>query len=133
MRIDYEIIKRYLKVFQENERHLINTIELFDRLEYDSDNQKDCQEAYHYLHQLNDQELIDCIHDKEELGFILLGNGGINLRVTDFRLTHLGHQTYEAMNSSKIWSKINGMISKLGDSGLKQIPTLAVKMIMENI
>ena len=133
MGIDYETIKKYLKVFQENEKSLINTIELFSGLEYDTDNQKDRQEAYHYLYLLNDQKLIECTGDKKRLGFTLWGSGAIGLRITYFRLTYLGHQTFEAMNSSKIWSKINGVILKLGASGLKQIPALAIKMIMENV
>jgi hypothetical protein len=131
MKIDYEIIKKYLTVFHGHEKPLINTRELFDKLNFDLNNQRDVQEAYHYINLLNDQNLIECVNGQENIGFILLANGLINVRISNYRLTHFGHQTYEAMNSSIIWKKINGALKKLGESGIKQIPTLALKLLTE--
>jgi len=103
-------------------------------MNYDSNLDSDLHEASFYMNLLNDQAIVECIHPNvENMGFSLTGNGNLILRVTHFRITYLGHQTYEAMNHSKIWSKINSAILKLGDAGIKQIPALGIKMITDNI
>jgi hypothetical protein len=46
-------------------------------------------------------------------------------------LTMEGHRTLEAMRSDTIWNTIKGKTKFLGEEGLKQIPALALKMLLE--
>jgi len=135
MKIDFEQIKRYLEVFESSELPVINTVDIFKNLGYNARNKKDCQQVIFYLQLLKDQELIECVsdndNDKENLGFSYTGNQEIIINILYFRLTILGHQSLESMNNSTIWDKIKNPINKLGIEGLKQIPSLAIKLFID--
>lgn len=132
MRVEYDKIKKYLEIFVASEKPHVNTCELLDKLNYDSNSNSDLLELTFYMNLLNDQGIIECLHPHvENLGLTSTNTGKVILRVTNFRMTFLGHQTYEAMNQNKIWTSINSALLKLGDAGLKQIPALATKLILE--
>lgn len=133
MKIDYEKIKLFLEAIETSELPVISTIDIFTSLDYNIENNEDSKNVIFYLQILKDQGLIDCVSDNEldrvNLGFSFFSNGGILIKPLNFRLTIHGHQTLESMNNNGIWEKIKGPLGKLGIEGLKQIPSLAIKLI----
>jgi len=136
MKIDYEKIKIFLEAVESSDLPVINTIRIFKYLDYDIENDEDSKNVMFYLRLLKDQGLIECVSDNEldrdNMGFSFLGNGGIVIKSLNFRLTINGHQALESMNNSKIWGKIKEPLGKLGIEGLKQIPSLAIKLLLYN-
>lgn len=133
MKIDYEKIKSYLNTFLECERPMINTLDLMLKLDLDKDNQDEFNQFWYYLNLLNDTNYIDCIGDKENnLGISFSANGEPIVSVINFRLTLSGNQALEVMRTNKIWSKIKDNLKVLGVEGLKQIPSLAIRLIENN-
>lgn len=132
MKIDYEQIKRFLSAFESSETPLFNTINIFTTLGYNEKNNEDSKQVLFYMNLLKDQGLIECISnnnaDKDNLGFSYSGNQ-IDIKILNFRLTILGHQTLESMSNNKLWDKIKGPLSKLGIESLKQIPSLAIQLL----
>jgi len=47
------------------------------------------------------------------------------------RLSSEGHRVLDAMRNDTIWSKIKGAATTLGKEGLKQIPGLAIKLLLQ--
>ena len=133
MILDYDKIKLFLKIFIEDENPFLNTVEIFSKLNYNISNDIETKEVWHYLKLLSEQKLIECIEDKENLGFSFLGNGRIVCNVKKFRITNSGYQTYEIITTNKIWNKIKTPLKTLGVESLKQIPSLAIKIITESI
>lgn len=132
MKIDYEIIKNILLIFEGSQTPRLNTIEIFEKLNYNENKTEDFNIIYLYFNLLKDQELIECINDnKGNLGFEFTGRGEPIIQIKHFRLTVFGYQTLEAMNQNKVWEKIKGHLKILGVESLKQIPTLALKIITE--
>lgn len=131
MHLDYDKIKLFLDVFIEDEKPFLNTSEIFLKLNYNSDLDKDRKEIWHYLKILSEQDLIECIDDKEKLGFSFLGNGAIIYSIKKFRITNTGYQIYESISANKIWNKIKNPLKTLGVESLKQIPSLAIKILTE--
>ena len=111
----------------------MNTSEIFSKLNYDNDKASERKEVWHYLKLLSEQKLIECIDDKENLGFFFLGNGTIVCGIKKFRITNVGYQTYESITTNMIWNKIKTPLKTLGIESLKQIPSLAIKIITESI
>jgi len=133
MTLDYDKIKTFLGAFIEDEKPFLNTSEVFTKLNYNIGNDSEMKEVWHYLKLLSEQKLIECIDDKENLGFSFLGNGQITCGIKKFRITNTGYQTYETITTSIIWNKIKTPLKTLGVESLKQIPSLAIKIITENI
>ena len=133
MILDYDKIKLFLKIFIEDENPFLNTVEIFSKLNYNISNDIETKDVWHYLKLLSEQKLIECIEDKENLGFSFLGNGRIVCNVKKFRITNSGYQTYEIITTNKIWNKIKTPLKTLGVESLKQIPSLAIKIITESI
>lgn len=132
MKVDYEKIKEILIVFEESNRPIISTLEIFTLLNYDDDNQEDFDIVWHYLKLLREQDLIECLNDRENnLGISFSGNGEPIVSVKNFRLTIIGHQTLETMKTHKTWKKVKKGLNTMGIESLKKIPTLAIKMISE--
>ncbi|PXY38742.1 hypothetical protein DMB65_21245 [Flavobacterium cheongpyeongense] len=133
MILDYDKIKLFLKIFIEDENPFLNTVEIFSKLNYNINNDIETKEVWHYLKLLSEQKLIECIEDKENLGFSFLGNGRIVCSVKKIRITNSGYQTYEIITTNKIWNKIKTPLKTFGVESLKQIPSLAIKIITESI
>ena len=132
MKLDYDIIKVYLKGFRDTEKRTLNTLEVFTTLNYDYNDMTDFNLVWHYLKLLNDQSLIECIGDNNgDLGISFTGSGEPIISVKHFRLTMSGHQALEAMDNNKVWEKIKSGVEKIGIAGLKQIPGLAIKLLTE--
>ncbi|WP_417874122.1 DUF2513 domain-containing protein [Xanthomarina gelatinilytica] len=132
MKVDYEKIKEILIVFEENNKPTINTLGLFSTLNYDTNNQEDFDIVWHYLKLLREQDLIECLNDSENnLGISFTGSGQPIISVKNFRLTIIGHQTLETMKTNKAWEKVKDGLKTIGIHSLKNIPTLAIKMISE--
>ena len=91
MILDYDKIKLFLKIFIEDENPFLNTVEIFSKLNYNINNDIETKEVWHYLKLLSEQKLIECIEDKENLGFSFLGNGRIVCSVKKFRITNSGY------------------------------------------
>jgi|GEM_PF-3402911 len=49
------------------------------------------------------------------------------------RLSAEGHRVLEAMKNDTLWNKIKGTAMEAGVNSIKQIPSLAVSMILRNI
>ena len=49
-----------------------------------------------------------------------------------FSLTYAGHQLLESMRTETIWNKVKSTANSLGIEGLKQIPALAISLLLEN-
>lgn len=134
MKIDFEQIKRYLEVIESSDLPVINTVNLFRNLGYDARKNEDCHQVIFYMQLLKDQGLIECVsendNDKQNLGFSYTGNSEVIINILNFRLTILGHQSLESINNDTIWDKIKNPIAKLGVEGLKQIPSLAIKLLL---
>lgn len=47
-------------------------------------------------------------------------------------LTFVGHQAIDAMRNNTIWGKIKSKAQELGVEGLKQIPALAIQLLVIN-
>jgi hypothetical protein len=133
MNLDYDKIKSFLNAFIEDEKPFLNTLEIFTNLTYDIEKDSDRQEVWHYLKLLSEQNLIECFDDKENLGFYYLGNGTIRCGIKKFRITTTGYQTYESITSNIVWEKVKKQLKTLGIESLKQIPSLAIKIITESI
>lgn len=131
MNLDYDKIKLFLNIFIEDEKPFLNTTEIFTKLNYNADKDNERKEVWHYLKLLSEQNLIECLDDKENLGFSFLGNGAIIYGIKKFRITNTGYQTYESINTNVIWNKIKTPLKTLGVESLKQIPSLAIKMMTE--
>jgi hypothetical protein len=132
MKIDFEKIKEILIVFEESNKPTINTLGIFTALNYDSNNQEDVGIVWHYLKLLSEQGLIECLNDSNNnLGISFTGNGQPIISVNNFRLTIIGHQALETMKTNKAWKKVKDVLKKIGIHNLKNIPTLAIKMISE--
>lgn len=133
MKIDYDKIKIFLNIFIEEEKPYINTKDIFLRLGYDVKNDKEANEVWHYLKLLNDENLIECLGGNLDLGFTLNGNGSISIGIKNFRITSKGYQTFEIITTSKVWEKLKKSAKELGIESIKQIPSLAIKIITENL
>ncbi len=135
MKIEYDQIKRYLEVLESSELPVINTINIFKGLELNENKLEDCNHAIFYLNLLKDQDLLECVSDndldKENLGFSYTGNSDVIINILNFRLTILGHQTLESLRNKQIWNKVKEPLSKLGIEGLKQIPALALNLLIQ--
>jgi len=131
MKLDYDKIKSFLTLLGDAHKPVLNTKEIFSELEYNVENDDHANEVFYYLNLLNDQGLIDCLKDKNnDLGFQFLGHGELLIITKNFRLTMQGHQTLEAMSENKVWKRIKEPLKNLGIGGLKQIPALALKLIL---
>jgi hypothetical protein len=117
MKIDIEIVKNYLTVFQEYNSPVISTYELFKQLELDFQKKDDIKTLYFYLKILFDQDLIDIesskAEDKQTLGFSFSHSGNVILLSRYFRLTNEGHKTLEIMQQSKIWNLLKPNLAQL--------------------
>ena len=133
MTLDYDKIKSYLNIFIDDEKPFLSTSEIFTKLNYNSDSDSQSKEVWHYLKLLSEQKLIECIDNTENLGFSFLGNGAIVYGIKKFRITNTGYQTYETITTNIIWNKIKTPLKTLGVESLKQIPSLAIKIITESI
>lgn len=131
MTLDYDKIKLFLKIFIEDEKPFLNTSEIFSKLNYNLNLDKETKEVWHYLKLLSEQKLIECIDVNDNLGFSFLGNGEIMLSIKKFRITTTGYQTYETISSNVIWSKLKSQLKILGVESLREIPSLAIKLITE--
>jgi hypothetical protein len=130
MKIDYDSLQSYLNALENNGQPTMNTQKLFEELNVDIDNDEACKQAWFYLKLLGEQDLIECIgDDSRNFGFSFTGDGGVIISIRDFRLTILGHQILESMNNETLWTKIKEPLKKIGVEGLKQIPSLAIKLI----
>jgi len=136
MKIDFNQIERILKVFEEHEYSVITSKQLFDKLELNDKEKSDCEYFSFYMHLLKDQGFIECLStnptDKDNFGITYTGNGHFCLKILNFRLTSLGHQTLESMENKEIWGKIKERINMLGIEGLKQIPSLAINVLSKS-
>lgn len=132
MELDYDKIKTFLSVLRGSAQPTLNTLEIFQLLRYDHNEKNDFNLVWHYLKLLNDQNLIECLGDKNgDLGISFTGSGEPIISVKSFRLTMNGHQTLEAMSNNKIWTKVKVVLETMGIAGLKKIPGLALKLLME--
>lgn len=133
MKIDFNQIERILKVFEEHEYSAITSKQLFDKLELNDKEKNDCEYFSFYMQLLKDQGLIECLStnptDKDNFGITYTGNGQFCLKILNFRLTSLGHQTLESLENKEIWEKIKERVNMLGIEGLKQIPSLAINLL----
>jgi|GEM_PF-3598588 len=133
MKIDIEIVKNYLTIFQEHDSPVISTLEIIKKLGLNNQLSSDIKLVYFYLKILYDQDLIDIestrFEDRQNLGFTF-GNGDIVfLSSRNFRLTNEGHKTLEIMLKSKIWNFTKTQLETIGVESLKQIPTIALAFI----
>lgn len=48
-------------------------------------------------------------------------------------LTMQGHQTLESMRNDTLWNKLKDIVLQAGVGGLKQIPSLAIKLLISGI
>lgn len=133
MKIDIEVVKNYLTVFQEYDSPVISTYELFKLLELNYQKKEDIKILYHYLKILFDQDLVDIestkAEDKQTLGFSFSHSGTVILVSRQFRLTNEGHKTLEIMQQSKIWNFTKSQLGTIGIESIKQIPTIALSFI----
>jgi hypothetical protein len=132
MKIDYDKIKEFLQIFEDSKEPTINTLKIFEKLKYSDKNDEDSKQVWFYLKLLNDQGLLECLNQdsdkKETLGFSYFGNGQIHMIILNFRLTMQGYQTLESMTNQNIWNKLKVPLTQIGIEGLKQIPSLAIKI-----
>lgn len=137
MKIDIEVVKNYLTVFQEYDSPVISTYELFKLLGLDYQKNDDIKVLYHYLKILFDQDLIDIestkAEDKQTLGFSFSHSGRVILLSRQFRLTNEGHKTLEIMQQSKIWNFTKSQLGTIGVESIKQIPTIALAFIKDQL
>ena len=133
MKIDIEVVKNYLTVFQKYDSPVISSLEIFKQLGLNHQLNQDIKLVYHYLKILFDQDLIDIEsikpEDRQTLGFTFGHGGTIFLNVRNFRLTNDGHKTLEVMLQPKIWNFTKSQLRTIGVESLKQIPTLALAFI----
>lgn len=135
MKIGYDQIKKFLNSFESSDLPVISTINLFQKLNYSMNELEDCNLVIFYLNLLKDQGLIECVSDnpddKNNLGFSYTSNSQVIISNLNFRLTILGHQALESMANNHIWNKIKEPLKKLSMDSLKQIPSLAIKLLIE--
>ena len=76
---------------------------------------------------------LQVLHDDRLVAIVTMGPGRTysvpGLIMID-RLSAEGHRVLDAMRSDTIWSKIKDAAKGLGKEGLKQIPGLAIKLLM---
>jgi hypothetical protein len=134
MKLDYECLK---KLLQHTESHCdgFNSTDLTFNLEK-SDEAKN---AYHYKLAV-EQNLIQGTITEEGAGksenygaFVTLGAGQtVSVEVSVSGLTMQGHQLLDAMRNDSIWKRIKDQSKMLGVEGLKQIPGLAIKLLLSS-
>jgi hypothetical protein len=129
MKLDYDILENYLVTIRDFEKPFINTKELFEILGYSFDSQENNQIAYHYLHLLCDEALIEVIGKYKTIQSNITGHGTIHLNIQNLRLTALGHKSVEAMTNNKFWLKLKKPLNELGISGIKLIPALSIELL----
>ncbi len=137
MNLDYIVLKEYLNFFRNSNKPILTLGDLFNLKGFDNYNEISDHiqnEAYHYLHLMKDEGLIECISDNVDiqlnLGFTPTSNFTewlINVS-TAYRLTSLGYKVVEAMSNNMIWNKIKTSIKTIGIEGVKQIPSLALAL-----
>jgi len=133
MKVDYDEIKKYLTVLSDSDNPMLNTFEFMKSLGLNYDDDKDVKLFWHNLNLINDANYIECIEDKEnDLGISFTTTGTPIVRIKSFRLKLNGNQALEAMNLNNVWLKIKDNLKVLGVAGLKQIPSLAIKLIESN-
>jgi hypothetical protein len=131
MEIDYDTLQSFLSAIQESGKPTLNTMQILEKVDLDSNNSDDGNKAWFYLKLLADQDLIECVGGDENLGFAFTGGGEPMISIKSFRLTLSGHQILESMANETIWSNIKEPIKKAGIEGLKQMPGLAIKFLAE--
>lgn len=133
MKIDIDVLKNYLIVFEEYDSPVISTYELFKQLGLNYQKNDDIKIVYHYLKILYDQDLIDIESnkpdDRRSLGITFGHSGIIMLSSKHFRLTNEGHKTLEIMLQSKIWNFTKSQLGTIGIESIKQIPAIGLAFI----
>ncbi len=77
---------------------------------------------------------LQVLHDDRLVVIVTMGPGRTysvpGLIMMD-RLSAEGHRVLDAMRNDTIWAKIKDVAKGLGKEGLKQIPGLAIKLLMQ--
>jgi len=118
MKLDYNLIKSILEKI-EKDANGYDTVWIQANKLSDSFTQE--QIDYH-LQILEDDALIDVQAQGGTLGTIAIS-----------RLTAEGHRVLEAMQNDTLWNKIKDKVDMLGKQGLKEIPSLFIKLALTNL
>ena len=125
MKLDYELLRHILERIESDsdgqERHVI-TRETFSEVPRNCDSFEIL--AYHFD--------ILCENHFVEGEVCRIGMRGhrVVTSIDYFGLTLLGHQLLESMRTDALWSRIKSTATDLGIEGLKQIPSLAVTLLL---
>ena len=115
MKLDFDLIKKIMKHVEEEAD---GNDSVWVSAEHIGNEYTQKQIDYHLLI-LGDDNLID----------IQTQLSGVAGTIAINRLTAEGHRVLEAM-SSTAWEKIKNKVIDLGNEGLKQIPSLFIKLVL---
>jgi hypothetical protein len=121
MKLDYSLIKVILQEIEENTDGL--TPNQIDVSSYSP--QEDKTRAYHFRILIQEGFIDGEIKD--------VGAKNEYAEWLQYKGLHLsGHKLLEAMESESIWQTIKGTAQSLGIEGLKQIPSLAINLLLQS-
>ena len=115
MKIDFDELKLVLNAIQTK----TGTVSSFELGPNDCEDKISREKLYFYLELLEDDNLIEVNDRIEQTRSIVVK-----------RMTMSGFRTLEAMNNDTIWNKIKGQVVNIGIEGLKQIPSLAISLLV---
>lgn len=121
MKIDQEYLRQILNSFIESERSFVWIADILDKgIEIDD-------KFLFHMQILEDQQFIECLDKKSELGYEITLGGNFEWKSRPLRLTAAGHEFLEAINRPEIWDVLK---AEFKDASLSTLKSAAQTLLL---
>ena len=121
MKIDQEYLRQILNSFIESERAFVWVADIAARgIEIDD-------KFLFHMQILEDQQFIECLDKKSELGYEISLGGNFEWNSRPLRLTAAGHEFLEAINRPEIWDVLK---AEFRDASLSTLKSAAQTLLL---
>ncbi len=121
MKIDQEYLKALLNTFTESPRSFIWVEDIVKKgIEMDD-------KFLFHIQILEDQNFIECLDKKSELGYEITLGGNFQWKSRPLRLTASGHEFSEAINRPEIWEILK---DEFRDASLSTLKSAATSLLI---
>ena len=121
MKIDQEYLRKILNSFIESERSFVWVADIMEQgIEIDD-------KFLFHMQILEDQNFIECLDKKSELGYEITLGGNFDWQSRPLRLTASGHEFVEAINRPEIWDVLK---AEFKDSSLSTLKSAAQTLLL---
>ncbi len=131
MEIDLAFIKDILLIMKDNTSHRITNLNLAKELKIDLKDDVKIDLFVGYIKFLGDLGSLECDSSTEaNFGFRETHPSSFVISPVNYRLTAKGYSLLEAMQDETLWSKISSGIKNVTKDTVKQIPSLAIQLLL---